>query len=885
MIKQKKKYFLWYTGLFLILFFLCFGIYLLKYHKSPLRIWDTYDMHYMEFLYLGRWIRAGLTTGKFPVWEPSIGYGADFFLTMSGFVCDPLNWIAIITPSKFAETGFLMMVIAKLYLAGVAFSFFGFHRQHKPYAVLCGAVVYTFCACAYTGLYQSCFINPMYVFPLLIIGTDRLFEGNDSKLYVITLTYCAATYFYVTYMIAILIICYCILKWVFKEKMERTNKSFAIIFARFFVYSLWAAGMAAAVLVPVSMLMLNMGRLNLQRYVPMLYDREFYANMFKGFISTFDMQGRDCKIGFSILALLSVFLLFITGRGKNRQQKIEFLLMSIGLCLPIVGHVMNGFGYIANRWVWAYAFLVSYLVTMELPQMQHLDTAQWYLLILCSATYVFLGYEVFHASGRAFLILSIALLLVSTGSLHLKTLTQKQYEKLAVVVSCVTVVIPALYYYSTRYGNGLGNFIPAGDAMDRAKKNGGLPLLEQIDTSDGTRYNRYGLTTVRNASWIYGVSGTEMYMNLYNDAIDQFHNSMALKTSAYSFGYDGLDRRSELMALLGVSHFFTKAADPYLPVTFDELEAEAYGREGLVQSWKPTEKYGIFTRFTEAVSYEEFEKLSPFNRQELLMKALVAEEDYATTQELKWQSGIEPLNMLITTKGGIQYEENSIDVKESGAQLCVRIPTQKNSEIYLYLDNIQFENGLATGYHIDANGLYVGQCIPRASDSYDGLTYISHMYGGKHNWMLNLGIVSGSINEIRITFGSVGHYDIDGIYVFAKSVDEIEQNMKGLNQKVGSVSFSSNRMQVSVNNEQKEFLFVAVPYSSGWKAYNNGKLTQIIQADVGFMAIRLEPGMHDIEFQYHTPGFTAGVVITFGSVLGYCAYQKTIKPYRKKEEL
>ena len=92
--------------------------------------------------------------------------------------------------------------------------------------------------------------------------------------------------------------------------------------------------------------------------------------------------------------------------------------------------------------------------------------------------------------------------------------------------------------------------------------------------------------------------------------------------------------------------------------------------------------------------YEEFEKLSPFNRPALLMKALVAEEDYATTQEIKWQSGIEPLNMLITTKGGIQYEENSIDVKESGAQLCVRIPTQKNSEIYLYLDNIQFENGL-----------------------------------------------------------------------------------------------------------------------------------------------------------------------------------------------
>ena len=49
---KKKKYYLQYTVIFFGLFFACFGFYLLLLKKSALRPADTFDQHYMEFIYL-----------------------------------------------------------------------------------------------------------------------------------------------------------------------------------------------------------------------------------------------------------------------------------------------------------------------------------------------------------------------------------------------------------------------------------------------------------------------------------------------------------------------------------------------------------------------------------------------------------------------------------------------------------------------------------------------------------------------------------------------------------------------------------------------------------------------------------------------------------------
>ena len=63
-------------------------------------------------------------------------------------------------------------------------------------------------------------------------------------------------------------------------------------------------------------------------------------------------------------------------------------------------------------------------------------------------------------------------------------------------------------------------------------------------------------------------------------------------------------------------------------------------------------------------------------------------------------------------------------------------------------------------------------------------------------------------------------------------------------------------------------VFFSVPYDKGWKATVNGRETQIVKSNIGFMAVAAPAGDCDIRFTYMPPGLTAGLGVTlFGAVL------------------
>ena len=40
------------------------------------------------------------------------------------------------------------------------------------------------------------------------------------------------------------------------------------------------------------------------------------------------------------------------------------------------GWALNGFSYMANRWVWAYSLLVAYIVTTQWQKLRHITVGQ-----------------------------------------------------------------------------------------------------------------------------------------------------------------------------------------------------------------------------------------------------------------------------------------------------------------------------------------------------------------------------------------------------------------------------------------------------------------------------------------------------------------------------
>ena len=62
--------------------------------------------------------------------------------------------------------------------------------------------------------------------------------------------------------------------------------------------------------------------------------------------------------------------------------------------------------------------------------------------------------------------------------------------------------------------------------------------------------------------------------------------------------------------------------------------------------------------------------------------------------------------------------------------------------------------------------------------------------------------------------------------------------------------------------EKERLVFFSVPYEKGWSAQVNGEDAEILQVNIGFMAVRVPAGESTIRFTYYTPGLNMGLAMT-----------------------
>lgn len=77
-----------------------------------------------------------------------------------------------------------------------------------------------------------------------------------------------------------------------------------------------------------------------------------------------------------------------------------------------------------------------------------------------------------------------------------------------------------------------------------------------------------------------------------------------------------------------------------------------------------------------------------------------------------------------------------------------------------------------------------------------------------------------------------------------------------------SFTFADNQYKISADGGESSYMFISVPYDSGFTCYNNGVKTEIFKTFDGFMSIKLNTGSNDITLKYSSPGFNYGLIIT-----------------------
>ena len=861
--KAFKNPYITYTFLYPILFFCCIGVWFGIHNRCFVWKFDGLTTHYTQFLYTGKYFRSiikGIASGRFsgfPTWDYGIGYGSDILSTLGVGFWDPFNIFSIIIPSKYSELAYDAVVFLKMYLAGISFCAFCRARKHGNLQTLSGAIIYTFSATLYIAFKHPNFIDVFYLFPFVMIGVDELWLKPVSKTYMIALGLCFLEFFYFAYMAVILIVAYCLLRFLITNIIYKSDHNrFVPLILRFSWHSVLGVGMALFGFWPVVLNIARTDRLDFEYIIPLFYDKVHNRNLFLSAISYFD-NGNDTFIGMSAICLLFLFLFFML--RNSHLLKVCLALMGIGICLPYAGHVLNGFSYASNRWIFAMMFAIAYASVILVERFEELTIRNTVGAALLSAVYAFvaiwgLGARTKEYLFSASLLLCLSILLVICQARSMQGNAMRMF---LLGLSCISVIGSSFCFWR---GGLMGTEMPKGSVYPTIAGSGEYPMIARYKMPETMlRFNSYGLYNTLNASWsmMHGISALDYYQSFYKNNVDKYHKKMALNTDPFCFLYNGLDRRAELMYLNGVQYYTGMDG------------SQPYGYAGIgdtdnAQLFKTAGACGGAYYYEYAVPYREYDSLKALDRQQLLCKAIAVEEGYANYSVEEAGLNDNRISAFqISENSEVTFDGHTFSVPANGAKLELTFKPVTDAELYVYFENLQVSDQNVTTYTIDINAFRNGEWVSFSNGRFYAMTNRSQFYGAKHDWLIHLGYRATNADSILIEFQSAGEYTVDDFGVYCRPQQEIKSNLDLLNPVDAPLQCKTNRMQIYTDRDRAGYLYLSMPYSEGWCAYIDGEQTEIIKANDAFMAVWLTAGEHDVVFRYRSPFFREGLLLSF----------------------
>ena len=133
---------------------------------------------------------------------------------------------------------------------------------------------------------------------------------------------------------------------------------------------------------------------------------------------------------------------------------------------------------------------------------------------------------------------------------------------------------------------------------------------------------------------------------------------------------------------------------------------------------------------------------------------------------------------------------------------------------------------------------------------------------------------STGVDRLEITF-SKGHYRLNDIqwYLYDQSLLN-EKNYAPLtaDQSTGSGSTGIMDTKYTITAENNGYLVTSIPMQNGLEILVDGKPSELVRVNQAFAGTYLEKGEHTIEFCFFPPGKTAGCAVSTAASIGYVVY-------------
>lgn len=888
------KYLLFYTGgvliaaLFLVLIFQIEG-------TSFIKTMDGLAQHVAVLVHFRAYL-VELLHGKisFPMVDFSIGQGFDVIGTLNYYgVGDPVNLLTVLFPADRLEEMYAFLILFRMYLSGLAFSLYFYEaadrshsvlppevggRQEKKAAgsrsgqkaagvcqagragfygmvpVLCGAWLYAFCGFALVGgMKHPLFLSGMLYLPLLLTGIERLLHGRSIRFLVICVGLAFITNYYFMYMNTLLCGVYILVR-LFGHYREYGVKRIVGLFLKIAGAWIWGVCLSAVIFFPAAYAFLHNARGGEETTLTAFYNIRQYKRAFLTLFMSIPVTNNWTVPGTAAAGFTGVLLVFSSGKGEktDRQLRLGFLVLVLMLALPVAGKVMNGFAYVTNRWSYGVAFACALMTARAIKTLERQNWKHFLVIAVAAVVAGILARDTFGKKA-----ICAALLVGLTGALFAESVVLlKRGKKLLANGVILGMVLFGICWNIFSLYSSMGGyhyterFVKKGETKQRLVGNP-EKALQYATSKDSEGFYRVALpSSIINHSLAAGLNGTSFYYSVIPASMRDFYTSLGMAQYIRPYVFYGLEGRQALLDLTGTKYRVNKAG------------TKVYVNEDALPLG-----YTYDTIMTRA----DYDRLTPLERQVALMECAVVDSEgeqslLAQDGSFETKTGISagivdtsPIRSMAS--GSVTYENGQLKGREDGA-LAILFQNREPSESYLILNHLS--PGLVRHH---GNFLYAKQGkrnMPIGISTTELETFMQ-----RDVIAVNLGKQKDGLRRCSLNFRKKHSYNLESIEVQNLSTAQIHR-LAGERKKesMTDVKVGTNRITGTITVSKDRILQLAVPESSGWQVYVDGKKADIFTSGIAYMGVKLEPGEHQIEMRYCSPGIVAGLVLSVLAGLG-----------------